>query len=359
MTESTETKTTPQSHPINSQVGIYVVCALVGILVGVLGTLIFARSGGQDANPVVAELEGKKIRASDVFGPVKTRIFELEEEIYRAKEQAITGFVDQAVLNAEAKKRGLGVEQLLEKEAGGAVGEVDDKEVEAFLGSKGLSLDDPRIKKEDVKDYLKYRKKFEKRQAYVASLKEKSNVKVLIQPPTVPVINVDTEGYPSWGNPRAPVTIVEFSDYQCPFCSRAVATINELKKSYGPDKIRIVFRDMPIRTHERALPAALAAHCANEQGKFWEYHDLLFENQTALEDSNLKDYAKRAKLDDKKFDECYKGKKYQSVVDKSMREAEALQLEATPSFLINGMLLQGAQPIDRFKEKIDRAIKKS
>lgn len=339
-------------------VTIYSLCVVVGIVVGILAGMAFSGgigSGGD--NPVVAEYNGKSIRASEVFGPVKTRLFDLEEELFRTKEQAIKEFVEQRILDEEARKSNMSIEQLLEKQAGGAVAEVTDKDIEGFLSSKGLSLKDPRIKKDDVREYLKYRQKFEKRQAYVEKLREGAKVKVLVREPEAPKLNVATEGFPSWGNAKAPVTVVEFSDFQCPFCSRAVPTIDRIKKEFGPDKIRIVFRDMPLPNHNRALPASLAARCANEQGKFWEMHNTLFENQQKLEDKDLKDYAKKVGLDLAKFNQCFDEKKYVADLEKSRSEAERLGIAATPSFLINGVLLQGAQPFEKFKEKIDRAAK--
>ena len=114
---------------------------------------------------------------------------------------------------------------------------------------------------------------------------------------------------------------------------------------------------MPLPNHNRALPASLAARCANEQGKFWEMHNTLFENQQKLEDKDLKEYAKTVGLDVAKFNTCFDGKKYQADLEKSRTEAERLGIAATPSFLINGVLLQGAQPFEKFKERIDRAAK--
>lgn len=310
------------------------------------------------SDPVVAEFSGGKIKASEAFGAVKSRLFDLEEEMYRTKEQAINEIVEQKLLEVEAKKQNLRVEQLLEKEASGEVKEVSDAEIETFLSSKGLSLKDPRIRKDDVKDYLKYRQKFEKRQGYVAKLRQAANVKILLKEPESPKINPTVEGYPTWGNKSATVTIIEFSDFQCPFCSRAIPTLEQIKKEYGPDKVKIVFRDMPLPTHDRAVPAALASHCANDQGKFWEMHNMLFENQTKLGDADLKGYAKKLGLDEKNFADCYDSKKHAGKVTTSREEAEKLGISATPSFVVNGSMLQGAQPFEKFKEKIDKALRK-
>ncbi len=330
-----------------------------GLVLGVVGTRLVGSGqkagGGTDA--VVAEYNGKSVKASEAFTAVKARLFDLEEELYRTKEQAINEYIEQRLVEAEAKTKNMPMDQLLEKEAGGPVSEVNDKEIDGFLSAKGLSLKDPRIRKEDVRDYLKYKKKFEKRQGYVATLRKSANVKLFVKEPESPKVTVVTDGYPAWGNAKAPVTIVEFSDFQCPFCSRTVPTIERIKKEYGPEKVRIVFRDMPLPSHGRAPAASMAAHCANDQNKFWEMHDTLFENQAKLEDTDLKSYAKKLSLDEKKFAECFDAKKHLALIDKSRTEAEGLGIQATPSFVINGTLLQGAQPFEKFKEKIDRAAR--
>ncbi|NDD05702.1 MAG: hypothetical protein EB078_12415, partial [Proteobacteria bacterium] len=313
----------------------------------IIPLLLLAISGctGGGSDPVVAEFNGKSVKASEAFGQVKSRLIDLEEEVYRTKEQAINEYVDQKILDMEAQKQKLSKEQLLEKEAGaGAAAEISDKEIEAFLASKGLSLSDKRIKKDDVKEYLKFRQKFEKQQQYVAKLRETAKVKILVTEPESPKLSVATEGQPTWGNAKAPVTIVEFSDFQCPFCARAVPTLDQIKKEYGPDKVRLVFHHLPLPNHNRALPASLAAACANEQGKFWEMHNLLFENQAKLEDSDLKAYAKTLGLDGTKFAECYDKKVHMDKIEASKKEGERVGISATPSFVINGVLLQGAQP---------------
>ncbi len=332
-----------------------IIAAVIGLLVGVAATLLICGGGIGGGDPVVATYNGKNLRASEAFAQIKTRLFDLEDEVFRTKEQAIMDVVEQKLIDAEARKRNVTVEQLLEKETGGDTGDVTDEEISTFLASKNLSLNDPRIKKDDVKEYLKYRRRFDKRQAFVATLKKDASVRILVKEPEAKLV-VDTDGYPTWGNAKAPVTIVEFSDFECPYCSRALPIIAQIKKEYGPDKVRVVFRDMPLPSHGRAVPSALAAHCANEQGKFWEMHDALFNNQAKLADADLKEHAKTLKLDEAKFNECFDKKKHMSIVDKSRKEAEALGIQATPSFVVNGALIQGAQPFEKFKAKIDRAL---
>ena len=332
------------------------IAAVVGVLLGVGGTLLFYGGGLGGGDPVVASYNGKNLRASEAFVQIKSRLFDLEDEVFRTKEQAIMDAVEQRLVEAEARKQNITTEQLVEKEMGGDVGEVTDQEINDFLKTKNLSLTDKRIKKDDVKEYLKYRRRFDKRQAFVAGLKKNANVRVLVKEPESPKITVEADGYPTWGNAKAPVTIVEFSDFECPYCSRALPVLQQIKQEYGPDKVRIVFRDMPLPSHSRAIPAALASHCANEQGKFWELHDLMFSNQSKLADADFLEHAKTLKLDEAKFKECFDQKKHMATVDKSRREAESVGIQATPSFVVNGTLIQGAQPFEKFKSKIDKAL---
>ncbi len=333
---------------------------LLAVVIFIIGVVIGYLSGKMQSNdPVVAEYDGIKVRNSEALSSIKTRLFDIEDELFQIKEQAIRGYIEDKLLKKELEKQKLSsVEELLKKEVGQDTEEVDDKEVELFLSSRNLGLNNPEIKKEEVKDYLRHMKKFQKRKNYVEKLMDKYGTKIYLTPPESPTLSIETEGYPSWGNPKAPVTIVEFADFMCPYSSRVLPVLKRIKEEYGEDKIRLVFRDLPLPSHSRAIPAAIAAHCANEQGMFWQYHDILFENQIALEDNDLKDYAKKLNLDLKKFEECFNTKRPQNIIEKSMVEADTLGIQGTPSFIINGTLMRGMLPFENFKKKIDKILKK-
>ncbi len=339
----------------------YLTVLFAGLTLGILVSMAYYSGKAATekvADPVVAELEGKSIPASTAFKENKRRIFELEEALFKVKRQSLDDYLENELLAEESKKKNIPVDRLIMNEVGTEAGPVSDKEVEAFLAEKGIPAETPE-KKSEVKEYLKYRKAMEKRQGYLAALKDKAGVKVYLEAPAAPRVKVDVDGYPSWGSNSAPVTLVEFADYECPFCQRSVATLNRLKEAYGPDKLRIVFRDLPIDTHERARPAALAAHCANDQGKFWEYHKVLFENQANLQDKDLAAYAEKTGLDKDAFASCVEAKKFQGVVDKSRREADALGFDSTPTFVLNGIVVPGNQPFEVLKEKIDALLKQN
>ena len=165
---------------------------------------------------------------------------------------------------------------------------------------------------------------------------------------------------PMKGQKNAPVTIIEWSDFQCPFCSRFYKdTLPQITKEYiDTGKVKLVYRDFPLSFHPNAKPAAIAAECADAQGKFWQYHDKIFENQAALSPEMLKTWAKDIGLDMQKFDTCVTDPKTAAEVDKDMVDGQSAGISGTPGFLINGRLLSGAQPFASFKAAIDAELAK-
>ncbi|WP_224362202.1 DsbA family protein [Hyalangium versicolor] len=172
------------------------------------------------------------------------------------------------------------------------------------------------------------------------------------------VFKVPLEDSPRLGNDEALVTIVEFSDYQCPFCSRAHTTVQKLREDYG-NKVRVVMKQNPLPFHPRAKPAAMAALAAGEQGKYWEMHDLLFANNRALEDTDFEKHAQEIGLDLPKFKQSQTNPKFQQIIDRDQALASQLGANGTPAFFINGRFLSGAQPIENFKAIIDEELSKA
>ncbi|MBI2107316.1 DsbA family protein [Candidatus Woesearchaeota archaeon] len=170
--------------------------------------------------------------------------------------------------------------------------------------------------------------------------------------------DVKYDGAPVKGDKDAKVTIVEFSDFQCPFCGRFYEqTLPSIQKEYiDTGKVKLAFRHLPLSFHEYAMPAAEASECANEQGKFWEYHDKIFTNQPSLSNEILSTWAKDVGLDTDKFDKCMKDGNYKSKIQKDLNDASVLGASGTPTFFINGKILVGAQPFTAFKQAIDAEL---
>jgi protein-disulfide isomerase len=262
-------------------------------------------------------------------------------------------------VQAEAKKRNLTEEQLVKAEVEDKAPTPSDAEVKKlFEQAQGGGQLPPGTTLEQVKpqivNFLQQGKKRELAQAFFEKLRKDNNVQVTLPKPPVERKEVAATG-PSRGPENAPITMVEFSDFQCPFCTRAVGTVEQVMQAY-PDKIRLVFRQFPLEMHKEAPKAAEAALCANEQGKFWEYHDTLFQNQQALQVEDLRKYATNLKLDEKKFGECLASGKMAATVKADMEAGAKVGVSGTPAFFINGVMLSGAQPFEEFKKVIDAEL---
>jgi len=162
---------------------------------------------------------------------------------------------------------------------------------------------------------------------------------------------------PAWGPEDAAVVVQEFADFQCPYCGKfALQTYPQIKEAYG-DKIRFVFRDFPLSSiHSSAQKAAEAGQCAQDQGLFWEFHDLLFENQSAISESDLRGYAQEVGADVNKFNDCLDSGRNAREVLADMQDGAKAGVTGTPAFLINDLLLSGAQPFAQFQQAIDQAL---
>jgi protein-disulfide isomerase len=181
------------------------------------------------------------------------------------------------------------------------------------------------------------------------SLRADSKVVVLLSAPRVEVAYDPAR---MRGNPKTPVMIVEFSDYQCPYCHNVEPTVAQVLAKYG-DKVSLSYRDYPLTAiHSQAMISAVASRCALEQGKFWEYHDQLF-TASKLEKDDLIGYARNLKLDDKQFGSCLTGEKYTADINKDLQEGKKAGVTGTPGFFINGVFLNGAQGQDAFARIID------
>ena len=175
--------------------------------------------------------------------------------------------------------------------------------------------------------------------------------------PTVGPVDVSVDDDPAQGPEDAAVTIIEFSDFQCPYCARFdTETLPQILSNYG-DRVRFVYRDFPLTSlHENAVKAAEASECADDQGAYWKYHDLLFQNQAALDDASLKSYAASLGLDTAAFDECLDSDSNMSEIQKDYQDGIAAGVQGTPAFFVNGVLIQGAQPYTVFQAAIEAAL---
>jgi len=319
------------------------------------GMLVTSAAGRAIADDTLATVGAKTFTRAEIEARIKPKLIEIESERYEAMRDGLDEAVAEELFSLEAKERKISPEQLEKDEIDAKVPAPTDAEIQKVYDEnkdelQGQTLDQV---KPQVVEYIKGEKAQVRRTAFIDELKKKYKATIKLRPPTV---EVATAGRPErGGGAKAPVTIIMFSDYQCPFCKRAEDSVAKVMETYG-DKVRLVFRDYPLPFHPQARPAAEAANCANAQGKFWEYHKKLFENQSALSEDNLKTYAKDLGLDEVKFNECFSKKTFAAAIDKDIADGASAGVNGTPAFFINGRFLNGAVPLDEFKKIIDEEL---
>ncbi|MBL8923908.1 MAG: thioredoxin domain-containing protein [Myxococcaceae bacterium] len=305
----------------------------------------------ENPDVVLAKLNGKDIKLKDVDEVVGAQIKDLDKKKFEARKQGLEQLIVQTLVREAAAKEGKTEEQFLKANIDEKLPAPADAEIQkVFEENKAQMPPGSTIEsmRPQIIGFLQQNQKRDVAMKLFGDLRAKAQVQVLLSEPRV---TVEAKG-PSKGAAAAKVTIVEFSDYQCPFCSKAEPSVDEVMKNYS-DKVKVVFRHFPLDFHEKAGKAAEAAACADDQGKFWEFHKVLFANQGALDVADLKTHAKTVGLDAAKFDACLDGGGKKALVDADMAAGRAAGVNGTPAFFINGILISGAQPYEKFKEIID------
>jgi protein-disulfide isomerase len=301
------------------------------------------------AKTALALVGGVAVTEADLEALIGPDLTELRQREAQLREQALDEAISSRLLENEAKTRGITRDALLQAEVLSQVS-VTPEEVKAFYEANkarigGLAEQEALQRIEPV---LRQQKARQREMTFVRDLRKKIGVKILLEPTRAQVTAVG----PSRGPANAPVTLIEFSDFQCPYCERVQPALRQVFATYG-DKVRLVYRDFPLEMHPDAGRAAAAATCAGEQGKFWEMHENIFSNQTALAAQRLSLYAGEIGVDSVKFEACMAEPRHAKALEASMAEAESLGVRGTPAFFINGRMLVGAQPFEAFARIID------
>jgi protein-disulfide isomerase len=304
---------------------------------------------------VVAEVNGTPILASELDSRTSSRLARLRQEEYEIRQQALDELIAERLLGAEAGKRGISRDELLRLEVDARTPKVASSEVEGlYEQNKTRFASEPKdVALARIREILGQRANGERRQAYLQELRAKARVAVRLE---VPRTRVDLPAdAPSIGPASAAVTIVEFTDYQCPYCHRAQSVMDEILARYK-GKVRLVHLSFPLEGHPGALPAAKAARCAGEQGKFQEYHHGLMTDSGVLDDADLKARAAKLGLKAADFDACLASNRYEAVIRASFEQGASLGVSGTPAYFVNGRLLSGARPYEEFARVIDAEL---
>ena len=305
----------------------------------------------------VAVIGDKTITLQDVDAQASGALVKVRQEEYEARKQVLDGMVNDEIIAKEAAARKVSKEDLIKTEVTDKVPDPPQADVDSYY-EQNKSRFGAQTKEQlapQISLMLKNAKVQEAQRAFLKTLRQKYAVKTLLEPPRMQVA-VDDDA--SRGPAKAPVTIVEFSDYQCPYCSRAEMTVTEVLKKYG-DKVRLVYRDYPLSFHQNANIAAQASECAKEQGKFWEMHGAMFANQSKLAQNDLVETAGGITgVDKTKFKACLDSGKFKDEVQKDFEAGVKYGVTGTPTFFINGIPIVGARDVGSFSEIIDAELER-
>jgi len=279
----------------------------------------------------------------------------LRQDWYDGRRKALDAVLGDYLLQREAASRGVSVEHLLAAELPRRAAPVTDGEIRQMYERSlplpgGMSFDQV---KPMAQTYLQQQHLDAARARFVGELRESAHVTIRLKPPRQPVAIADVD--PARGLATAPIQLVEFSDFECPYCKQLEPVLTRLRDTYG-DRLRLVWKDFPLPIHSQARGAAEAARCAGDQGHFWEYHDLLFANQQALTADDLKRHARMLRLDLDQFTVCIERGLHRADVTVDLEEGTRQGIEATPTVFINGRPVIGAQPFDAYEKVIEEEL---
>jgi len=303
---------------------------------------------------VVATIGGQPLKAGVINERLKPIVYQMRLQAYELMRQQAEQSLNNLLLLDEARRRQIGPEEIIRTEVTDKVKAPTEAEVAKFYEeNKSRISGDLNTVRHQVAAYLQEQERSRLEDQLSTRLRKNANIRWLITEPAQPVQNISVDDDPSHGPATAPVTIVEFTDFQCPACAAMHPVLEEVLKSYG-DKVRFVVRDFPLDRHENARKAAEAANAANAQGKFFEYIALLFKRQQALDIPSLKKYASELGLDRARFDSALDRGTYAAEVQADIEAGEMYGVNVTPTIFINGVQLRTLSA-EGLREAIDRA----
>ena len=310
-----------------------------------------------EARVVLADVDGQIVYASDLEKSAAKALSEERERLYQLQKQKLEEYVNAVLLTREAKKNGVSVDTLLDREVHSKIMSITDDEIEVFYRSNksrlGMDLNSPR---EQIRKYLLIKKIEAQKALYLKSLRSHARIETYLKAPPLFRAQVPVAGAPFHGPKDAPVTIVKFEDYQCPFCKQVQPMLRELLSRYN-GKIKLVHKDLPLDSlHPQARQAAEAARCADEQGQFWSYHDALYAHSPNADKQSLTRYAKEVGLDINAFGRCLDSGKFKAVVQRDLRDGALLGVTGTPTLFINGREISGNQPLEVFETILNEEL---
>jgi len=319
--------------------------------------LALAPALSAQANPPrqpLARIGDQMIYEEDLLPLIGGQLLQLKNQEYELKIKALDNLLNQRLLEAAAKSAGLPTEAFLEYTVDRNLPPWNVGELEGYYLAQKDRINKPlNAVRPQLEQAFVQAKRQQARQDYIDQLRQTADIAILLNRPRV---EISADPSRLRGNPDAPITIVEFADFQCPYCQEVQHILKAVMEKYK-DKVRLGFRDFPLRSiHPQAQSAAEASRCAGDQGKFWEYHDLLYANQTRLDPTGLTDNARAAGVDVNRFTSCLAAGKFKTPIENDLQSGAASGISGTPAFYINGVPLIGSQPASAFESIIESEI---
>jgi protein-disulfide isomerase len=305
---------------------------------------------------ILATINGAQIISGAIEDSLRPLIFEAQEQIYRLRRKELDLKINQTLLEQEGQKRKITSRALLEDEVTAKLKPVTEAEALAFYEQNKARIvgDYPKVK-DQITQYLQRLAEQNAETALAERLRSAASIEIYLTPPEPPVYEIATDDQPAQGDAEAPVTIIEFTDYQCSSCAKLQPVMDRLLAEYS-GKVRLVTRDFPLQQHPYAFKAAEAAEAAREQGKYWEYTTILFQNQGALGSDQLKEYARQLRLDVEKFDAALASGKFARKVQRDVQDGLRIGVQATPTVFVNGRRVS-EKTYEPLKAEIEGALR--
>ena len=305
---------------------------------------------GQSDQTVVAEVGGVKVTLGELEQEESAKLLSAHYQYYQAQSKALEDLIDKKLLELKAKSENLTVDQLIDRDIKSKITDPTEDQMKVYY--EGLETEQPyEAVRDKILEKIRQLRTDKVRAAYVKDLREKTLVSIALAPPRAKVELADNE---MLGPKSAKVVLVEFADYECPYCQRVAPDVRKLKEEFG-DRLAFTYKDFPLPNHGRAEKAAEAARCASKQNKFWEFHDELFHSKE-LDVDQLKAQARALSLDSGQFDKCLDSGEQSAAVSKDKKEGLRLGISGTPSFFINGHYLSGALDYAALRQVIEQQL---
>jgi protein-disulfide isomerase len=312
---------------------------------------------GQQPETVLARIGEKEITQKQVDDSVAVQIYPLQQQLYAVRKAALENLLSRTILESEASARGVPVEELRKQLTQGEIKVTSAQIEEAYKQNASFFASmSPDEARERLRLDLENQARMKNYRAGLEALRKKWSVTVDISPPVF-VSELDDGISPVKGSANPRVTIVEFSDFECPFCNQVQSTLKQIIDSYGKD-VRLVFKHLPLEGHRNSLPAARAAYCATEQNRFWQFHDALFARRD-LSPQALEQIASDLGLGLPQFRACFNSEQSRTAIVKDLEAARLFRIDSTPSFIVNGKLIKGAVSFADFQRIIEQELSRN